>query len=66
MVADDRVSGTDADRHDDLSRNGSSEFGGSADSAEMGDLGDVVGESANIARALGSGPAADLLHRPRW
>ena len=36
---------TDADRHDDISRNGSSGFGGSADSAEMGDLGDVVGES---------------------
>src|SRR6516225_11295298 len=39
MVADDRVSGTDADRHDDISRNGSSGFGGSADSAEMGDVG---------------------------
>jgi hypothetical protein len=34
MVADDRVSGTDADRHDDISRNGSSGFGGIADSAE--------------------------------
>jgi hypothetical protein len=26
--------GTDADRHEDISRNGSSGFGGSADSAE--------------------------------
>jgi RTX calcium-binding nonapeptide repeat (4 copies) len=30
---DDRVSGTDADGHDHISRNGSSEFGGNADSA---------------------------------
>src|SRR5262245_10680193 len=36
---DDLVSGTDADRHEDISRNGSSGFGGSADSAEMADLG---------------------------
>jgi hypothetical protein len=48
MVADDRVSGTDADRHNDISRNGSSGFGGIADSAEMGDLGGVIGEGANI------------------
>src|SRR5262252_4732932 len=39
MLADDRFCGTDADRHEDISRNGSSGFGGSADSAEMGDLG---------------------------
>ena len=38
MVADDRVSGTDADRHDDISRNGSSGFGGNTDSAEIADL----------------------------
>jgi hypothetical protein len=31
---DDRVSHADADRHDDVSRNGSSEFGGNAGSAE--------------------------------
>ena len=35
---DDRVSGTDADRHDDISHNGSSEFGGNADSADTADL----------------------------
>jgi hypothetical protein len=34
----DRVSGTDADRHDDISHNGSSGFGGNADSAETTDL----------------------------
>jgi hypothetical protein len=48
MLADDRVSGTDADRHDDISRNGSSGFGGIADSAETGDLGDVISEGANV------------------
>jgi len=54
MLADDRVSGTDADRHDAISRNGSSGFGGIADSAETGDLGDVIGEG---------GPAhATVLH----
>jgi hypothetical protein len=36
---DDRVSGTDADRHDDISHSGSSGFGGNADSAETADLG---------------------------
>ena len=35
---DDRVSGTDANRHDDISHNGSSEFGGSADRADTVDL----------------------------
>src|SRR5215475_14017354 len=35
---DDRVSGTDADRHDDISHNGSSGFSGNADSAEPADL----------------------------
>jgi hypothetical protein len=38
---DDRVSGSDADRHDDISRNGSSGFCGNADSAETADLGRV-------------------------
>ena len=33
MLADDRFCDTDADRHEDISRNGSSGFGGSADSA---------------------------------
>ena len=36
---DDRVSGTDSDRHDDIYRNGSSGIGGNADNAETGDLG---------------------------
>jgi hypothetical protein len=35
---DDRVSGTDADRHDDIYHNGISGFGGNADRAEMADL----------------------------
>jgi hypothetical protein len=44
----DPVSDTDADRHDDISHNGSSGFGGIAGSAEMGDLGDVISESTNV------------------
>ena len=35
---DDRVSGTDADRRENISRSGSSWFGGNTDSAEMADL----------------------------
>ena len=35
---DDRVSGTDADRHDDIFHNGSSEFGGNPDSADTAEL----------------------------
>jgi len=35
---DDRLCGTDADRHDDIYHNGSSWFGGNTDSAEMADL----------------------------
>jgi hypothetical protein len=42
MLAGDRVSGTDADRHEDISHNGSSGFGDNADSAEMADLGRVL------------------------
>jgi hypothetical protein len=42
MLAGERVSDTDADRHEDISHNGSSEFRGSADSAEMADLGRVL------------------------
>ena len=38
MLAGDRVSGTDADRHEDISHNGSSGFGGNGDSAETADL----------------------------
>jgi hypothetical protein len=33
MLAGDRVFGTDADRHEDISHNGSSGFGDNADSA---------------------------------
>ena len=47
-AGDDRVSITDADRHDDISRNGSSGFGGSADSAETAGLGGVISEGANV------------------
>jgi len=42
QLADDRVSGTDADRHDAISRNGSSWFGGNTDSAETADLARVL------------------------
>jgi hypothetical protein len=42
MLASDRVSGTDADRHEDIPRNGSSGFGGNADSAEMANLDAVI------------------------
>jgi hypothetical protein len=35
---DDRVFGTDADRHDDISHNVNSEFGGNADGSEMAGL----------------------------
>jgi hypothetical protein len=38
---DDRVFGTDADRHENISHNDSSGFGGNADSAETADLGRV-------------------------
>jgi hypothetical protein len=48
MLAVDRVSGTDDDQHDDTSRNGSYGLGGSADSAEMGALGGVISEGANV------------------
>jgi hypothetical protein len=44
MLADDRFSDTDADRHDAASRNGSSGLRGVADSAEMGGLGGVISE----------------------
>ena len=36
MLADDRVSGTDADRHEDISRNGGSGFGGCMSSEHFG------------------------------
>ena len=38
MLAGDRVSGTDANRHEDISHNGNSGFDGNADRAEMADL----------------------------
>ena len=46
--AGDRVSGTDADRHEDISRNGSFGFGDDAGSAETADLGCLL-ISAQIA-----------------
>ena len=46
MLAGDRVSGTDADRHEDISHNGSSWFGGYIDSAETIDLARVVSQIA--------------------
>ena len=41
MLAGDRVSRTDADRHEDISHNGNSGFGDNADSAAA-DLGRVL------------------------
>jgi hypothetical protein len=38
VEGDDRVSGADADRHENMSHNGSSGFGGNADSVETADL----------------------------
>jgi len=52
MLAGDRVSGTDADRHDDTSRNGSSGFRGIADSAEMGGLGDLISDYSPVDQKL--------------
>jgi hypothetical protein len=48
---DGRVSGTHADRHDDISHNGSSWFGDNTDSAETADL-DRVLINAQIAAPL--------------
>jgi len=48
---DDRVSGTDADRHDDIYHNGSSWFGGNTDSAETANLARVL-INAQIAAPL--------------
>ena len=47
---DDPLSGTDADRHDAISRNGSSWFGGNTDSTEMADLAGIL-INAQIAAA---------------
>jgi len=44
---DDRVSGTDADRHDDISHNSSSWFGGNTDSTETADLARVLINAAD-------------------
>jgi hypothetical protein len=52
---DGRVSGTHADRHDDISHNGSSWFGDNADSAERADL-----ERAHRSTAFGC-PENDTL-----
>jgi hypothetical protein len=37
VEGDDRISGTDTDRHENISHNGNSGFGGNADSAETVD-----------------------------
>ena len=42
MLAGDRVSGTDADRHEDISHNGRSGFGDNVDSATA-DLDPIMG-----------------------
>jgi hypothetical protein len=62
MLAGDRVSGTDADRHEDISHNGNSGFGGNADSAETADLGRAELINAQIA----AGYALTLRLRHRW
>jgi hypothetical protein len=60
---DDRVSGTDADRHDDIYHNGNSGFGGNADRCEMADLGRalIMRRSQQLARGhvtTGTGTSA--------
>ena len=53
MLAGDRVSGTDADRHEDISHNGSSGFGDDAGSAETADLGRFLIEAEDHGAAGG-------------
>jgi hypothetical protein len=57
---DDRVSGTDADRHDDIYHNGSSGFCCNADRAEMADLrlciGGATGPTDKITAVIGDPP----------
>jgi hypothetical protein len=52
MLAGDRVSGTDADRHEDISRNGNSGFGDNADSAETADLRPCTFTNAQIVEVI--------------
>jgi hypothetical protein len=54
MLVGDRVSGTDADRHEDISHNGNSGFGDDADSAETADLGRAL-INAQIAALVATG-----------
>jgi hypothetical protein len=54
---DDRVSGTDAERDDDIYHNGTSGFGGNADRSEMADLGHVL-----INAQIAAPKALRLLH----
>jgi hypothetical protein len=57
---DDRVSGTDAERHDDIYHNGSSGFCCNADRAEMADLrlciGGATGPTDKITAVIGDPP----------
>jgi len=60
MLAGDRVSGTDADRHEDISHNGNSGFGDDADSAAA-DLSRVL-----INAQIAAGYALTLRLRQLW
>ena len=70
MLAGDRVSGTDADRHEDISHNGSSGFGGNTDSAETADLGRVLIDAQDHSAAWWTArlvaTAAERRGRVRW
>jgi len=59
---DDRVSGTDADRHDDIYHNGSSWFGGGTDSAETADLARVLINAQSAAPRF-SGPFTSVVQK---
>ena len=71
MLAGDRVSGTDADRHEDISHNGRSGFGDNVDSATA-DLDPVMGlapskgwlsHNAQTPRRLFTGPATSVVQK---
>jgi hypothetical protein len=59
--ADDRVSNTDANRHDDISHNGSSGFGDSADSASQ----DLLASSRHRSMHLLARPGAAAIQKVR-
>ena len=67
---DDPVFRTDADRHENVSRNGSSGFGGSADSAEVADLAarlraHVLAHVVSEIGFPGGVPRSDKYHKPK-